>query len=97
MALRINNLANAAVGVAAAIAVPANPNRRRLLLVQTTANAVRIGGIGVTAATGYRLGQNERLELSGDYVPTSAIYAIREGGADGNLSGVEIVDADQVA
>jgi hypothetical protein len=79
------NLPAVAVSNAAVVVAPASQNRRKVSLVQTTANAVRVGAAGVTAVTGYRLGQNERVELE----TTDAVYAIREGGGDGSVSGIE--------
>lgn len=81
------NLTTKTVSTVALVVAPASPRRRRVYLVQSSANAVRIGADGVTATTGYRLGQNERVEIEG----TDAVYAIREGGSDGTVSGVEDV------
>ena len=87
--IMLRMLVNLPAVVVSAVAVeiaPADPHRRRIFIVQSSANPVRIGAAGVTAATGYRLGQNERMQLEGPECPTDAIYAIREGGADGNVS-----------
>jgi len=82
----LENLANVTVSNVAVIVAPRNGQRRKVFLVQTSANAVRIGAAGVTASTGYRLGQNERIEIES----TEDVYAIREGGADGTVCGFEV-------
>lgn len=86
----ITNPTAVTVSSVAVVIAEANPNRKALLITQSSANAVRVGASTVAATTGYRLGQNERLAFdSGRYCPTDAIYAIREGGSDGTVSVVE--------
>lgn len=91
---RLTNLPAVAVGVAEVQVVPANPKRKTLILCQTTANAVRVGVTGVLATSGVRLGAvgttNDRLVLEGEDCPTEAIFAIREGAADGSVCGIEV-------
>lgn len=89
----LSNPAAVTVSVAAVVVAAANARRRRLIIQQTSANPVRVGGASVTAATGIHLGQNERLEFSGEDVPTEAIYAIREGATDGTVVVLEYAEA----
>lgn len=91
---RLTNLPAVVVSAAEVQVAPANPSRRKLILCQTTANAVRVGIAGVLATSGLRLGAvgttNDRLVLEGEDCPTEAIFAIREGGADGSVCGIEV-------
>lgn len=89
----INRAAVAVDATAGGVVVAAaNPTRKRIILQQTTANPVRIGASGVTAATGIHLGQWDKLELSGDDCPTDAIHAIREGGVNGEIVVIEYAE-----
>jgi hypothetical protein len=85
----ITNPAAVTVSNAAVVVAEANPLRKRLIITQTSANAVRVGTSTVSTSTGFRLGQNERYVLDGANCPTDAIYAIREGGSDGTVCVVE--------
>lgn len=94
---RLFNRAAVTVGVAEVQIVAANPTRKKLIICQTSANAIRVGVTGVLATTGVRLGAagttNDRLVLEGVDCPTDAIFAIREGGVDGTVSAIEVADA----
>jgi hypothetical protein len=82
------------VGAASAQVVAANPKRKGLVITNPTANPIRVGFTNPqTATTGQRLAQGEKFILEstpGHNCPTDAIYAIREGGSDGAVSGYEI-------
>lgn len=73
--------------------MPANPSRTRVIISQSSANPVRVGVLGVLATSGVRLAQGQQLVLEtngGTPCPTEAIYAIREGAADGTCQAIEV-------
>lgn len=92
---KLINRAAVAVGAAEILVLAANPRRRWAVIQQTSANPVRVGAQGVTAATGISLAQRDRLVLEGEEgeCPTDAIYAIREAAADGTIVVLEYADA----
>jgi hypothetical protein len=89
----LRNIADVTVSTAAVIIVPANPSRTRVIISQSSANPVRVGVLGVLATSGVRLAQGSILILEtngGTPCPTEAIYAIREGAADGTCQAIEV-------
>lgn len=93
MSASLFNRAAVTVSSTAVIVLAANATRKWACISQTSANPVRIGAAGVAATTGVRLAQGATLILEGKDCPTDAIYAIREGGADGACSAVELADS----
>ncbi len=91
---RLFNRAAVTVGVAEVQIVAASPTRKQLIICQTSANPVRVGVTGVTATTGIRLAQGEKLvfDSTSDECPTDAIFAIREGGVDGTCTALEFAE-----
>jgi hypothetical protein len=87
------NRAAVTVSSTAIIVVAANATRKKVVICQTSANAVRVGALGVLATTGIRLAQGEKLVLEGVDCPTDAIYAIREGASDGTVSAIEVAES----
>lgn len=90
---RLFNRAAVTVSTVAVQIVPANTKRRYLAISQTSANAIRVGAADVTATTGVKLVENDRIVFDGDHVPTDAIYAIRDGAADGTVSSIEVAES----
>jgi hypothetical protein len=73
----------------------ANPKRKWAVIQNTSANPIRVGAVGVTATTGIRLAQGERLVVGEQILggcPTDQINGIREGGSDGTVSPIEWAD-----
>lgn len=74
----LNDGVETAVSNVAVLVLPANPNRKKLIVQNTGTENVRIGAIGVTATTGLRLLPSGSMIIDMPDVPTNAIYAIRE-------------------
>jgi hypothetical protein len=72
----------------------ANPKRKWLIVQQTSANPVRVGGASVTATTGISLAQRGFVTFGDGKMecPTEAIFAVREGAADGTVNVLEFAD-----
>lgn len=83
------NGAETAVSSSAISVLAANANRKKLILQNTGANAVRIGASGVTATTGMRLAAGSAIVFDMPHCPTSQIFAIRES-ADSTVLAQEV-------
>lgn len=73
-------VSSAAIQIAAV-----NQTRRKIIIQNVSANAMRVGPTGVTATTGTRLAANETLIISADGTmgcPIGAIFAIRDAASD---------------
>lgn len=88
----VGTLANGAETAVSSVAVSvlgANTARKKLILQNTGANAVRIGIAAVTATTGMRLAAGAAIVLDMPHCPTNAIFAIRES-ADSTVLAQEV-------
>lgn len=83
------NGAETAVSNTAVSVLAANTARKKLILQNTGANAVRIGIAAVTATTGLRLAAGASVVFDMPHCPTNAIFAIRES-ADSTVLAQEI-------
>ena len=83
------NGAETAVSSSAVSVLAANANRKKLIVQNTGASAVRIGTTGVTATTGFRLAAGAMLIVDMPQCPTNAIFAIRES-ADSTVLAQEV-------
>ena len=70
--------AETAVSSVAVLILAASPGARLVVLQNTGANAVRIGAVGVTATTGFRLAAGVIAVFSAPTITGGALYAIRE-------------------
>lgn len=68
------------VGVVAVEIQPANPNRKRLIIQNESAGAIRVGIVGVTATTGAKITSGGSMVIEHPYIETASIYAIADGG-----------------
>lgn len=75
----LNNGAQTAVAAAAVQVLAANVNRKATLIQNVGIGNIRVGVTGVTAITGFRLVSGQIVIFEMPYVPTQAIFAIREG------------------
>jgi hypothetical protein len=83
------NGAETAVSNTAVSVLAANTARRKLILQNTGANAVRIGIAAVTATTGMRLAAGAAIVFDMPNCPTNAIFSIRES-ADSTVLAQEV-------
>lgn len=83
------NGAQTAVSSSAVEVLAANSNRKRAIVQNVGANAVRIGIAAVTATTGIQLAPGATLQLEVPYIHTGAIFAIRES-ADSTVFATEV-------
>lgn len=83
------NGAETAVSSAAVSVLAANTSRKKLIVQNTGANAVRIGIAAVTATTGMRLAAGASIIFDMPHCPTNAVYAIRES-ADSTVLAQEV-------
>lgn len=90
--MALTNPAAVTVSSTAIIVLAANAKRKYAVIQNLSSNAVRVGSASVTASTGIRLAQYDRLVLEGVSVPTEDIYAIREGGSDGSCVALQYVE-----
>lgn len=75
-----NNGAETVVAAVAVSVLAANASRKFCIIQNTGTRTVRLGAVGVTATTGVRLDAGASLVFTQPYVPTNALYAIRDGG-----------------
>lgn len=59
--------------------VAADTTRKAVMIQNVGSSNIRVGVSGVTATTGIRLAPGEVLTLKRPYVPTAALFAIKEG------------------
>jgi hypothetical protein len=86
----LNNGAETSVTGTAGQVLASNANRK-ILIVQNVGNTTaRIGVSGVTATTGIQLVAGGTLILDSPHCPTSAIFAIRESGANTTVFVTEV-------
>lgn len=85
-----NNGAETAVSSVAIQILAANASRKGALFQNTGANNIRVGAAGVAATTGVRLVAGAILIFSAPFDPTSAVFAIREGGSDSIAFAMEL-------
>lgn len=78
------------VGAAAVSILAANANRKTAIIQNTGVANIRVGVTGVTATTGFRLQPNESIIYDMPFVPTQAIFAIREGAISSTAFAQEI-------
>lgn len=83
------NGAETAVSSSAISVLAANASRKKLIVQNTGANAVRVGTTGVTATTGFRLVAGATIVIDMPHCPTNAIFAIRES-ADSTVLAQEV-------
>jgi len=84
--------AQTTVGGTAVQVLAANANRKSAVIQNVGDEAVRLGPTGVTATSGWvSLAAGAIFVLSQPYCPSVAVFAIREGGADGTVLASEIV------
>ena len=86
----LNNGAEVAVGAAAAVVLAANAARKSALIQNTGAANIRVGTVGVTNVTGFRMVPGAIFTMAPPFDPVNAIYAIREGGIDSIAFGMEV-------
>ncbi len=68
-----------AVGASAVQLLAANANRKLVVIQNTGAGVVRIGDATVTATTGLRLSVGAIMTMTPPFIPTNAIFGIRDG------------------
>lgn len=83
------NGAETAVSSTAVSVLAANADRKKLIVQNVGANAVRVGTTGVAATTGVRLAAGAALVVDMPHCPTNAIFAIRES-ADSTVLAQEV-------
>lgn len=76
------NGAETAVGAVAVSILAANAARKTAIVQNTGGANIRVGVVGVTATTGLRLTPGSYIIFEMPFVPTQALFAIREGGTD---------------
>lgn len=86
----LSNGAQTAVAAAAVQVAAANANRKAILIQNVGLANVRVGVSGVTTTTGFRLVPGQIVILEMPYVPTQAIFAIREGAISSTVLAQEI-------
>lgn len=84
------NGAETAVAAAAVQVAAANANRKAILVQNVGTANVRVGVSGVTTTTGFRLVPGQIVILEMPFVPTQAIFAIREGATSSTVLAQEI-------
>lgn len=84
------NGAQTAVAAAAVQILAADVNRKAALIQNVGIASIRVGVTGVTATTGFRLVPGQIVVLEMPYVPTQAIFAIREGAVSSIAFAMEI-------
>lgn len=82
----LNNGVETSVGTSATQIVAATAGRRKLIVQNNGAAAVRVGTTGVTATTGLRLAAGGSVVFDAPHCPTNAIYAISESGSNAVLA-----------
>lgn len=86
----LNNGTQTAVAAVAVSVAAANALRRAIILQNVGLANVRVGTTGVTTTTGFRLVPGQIVILEHPYVPTNAIFAIREGAVSSTVLAQEI-------
>lgn len=89
----LTNGAETAVAAVAVQVLAANVNRKSAIIQNVSASPaanVRVGVAGVTATTGVRLAPGDKLILEMPYVPTQALFAIRETAVSGTVFAMEV-------
>lgn len=87
----LSNGAQTAVAAAAVQVLAANTNRKAALIQNVGLANVRVGVSGVATTTGFRLVPGQIVILEMPFVPTQAVFAIREGAISSTVLAMEIV------
>ena len=74
----IDTVDDVTVDNTATVLVPADTSRRKAIITNISANAMRLGDANVGATSGARIGAGQSVTLD----TTAAVYGIREGGSD---------------
>lgn len=86
----LSNGSQTTVSSSAVQILAANTSRNVALVQNVGFSNIRVGITGVTATTGIRVKPDELLVLSPPFVPTAALFAIREGDSDSIAFATEI-------
>lgn len=89
---QLRNGVDTTISSTAVLLLPANNARIGLILQETgSAQPIRFGDADVIATTGIFVAAGLTVTLQGEVCPTGPIYAIRDGGTDGQACATEIV------
>lgn len=89
-----NGLEFAVTSAVAVQLLPANPNRKKLIVEVTNGSGARIGTVGVTGVTGIALGnpgQTNPFVLESPNCPTNDIWAIKTGAGTVTVFATEVI------